>query len=180
MATATEDRLSYRHSTRTLKQGLGDSVRRTMGPEIQNPERRGRSPGFAGDAGPPGAVGIAGDRRSIGRLIGHAQQPFDTERKRQQENNAVLMKSDGTENPFKLWRELGDLMTKNVTVIRYNKNLQETDAELGVANPGFIRPGDTATAMPSDLARPASTVPVRGGGSTRSTSPERWCSTASP
>ena len=40
------------------------------------------------------------------------------------------MKSDGTENPFKLWRELGDLMTKNVTVIRYNKNLQETDAEL--------------------------------------------------
>jgi succinate dehydrogenase / fumarate reductase flavoprotein subunit len=55
---------------------------------------------------------------------------FDTERKRQEENNAVLMKSDGTENPFKLWRELGDLMTKNVTVIRYNKNLQETDAEL--------------------------------------------------
>src|ERR1700681_1055158 len=55
---------------------------------------------------------------------------FDTERKRQEENNAVLMKSDGTENPFKLWRELGDLMTKNVTVIRYNKNLQETDAAL--------------------------------------------------
>jgi succinate dehydrogenase / fumarate reductase flavoprotein subunit len=55
---------------------------------------------------------------------------FDAERKRQEENNAVLMKSDGTENPFKLWRELGDLMTKNCTVIRYNKNLQETDAEL--------------------------------------------------
>jgi beta-glucosidase len=30
--------------------------------------------------------------------------------------------------------------------------LQETDAELGVANPGNIRRGDTATAMPSDLA----------------------------
>ncbi len=30
--------------------------------------------------------------------------------------------------------------------------LQETDAELGVANPGDVRPGDTATAMPSDLA----------------------------
>ena len=55
---------------------------------------------------------------------------FDTERKRQEENNATLMKSDGTENPFKLWRELGDLMTKNVTVIRYNKNLQQTDTEL--------------------------------------------------
>jgi succinate dehydrogenase / fumarate reductase, flavoprotein subunit len=55
---------------------------------------------------------------------------FDSERKRQEENNSTLMKSDGSENPFKLWRELGDLMTKNVTVIRYNKNLQETDAEL--------------------------------------------------
>jgi beta-glucosidase len=30
--------------------------------------------------------------------------------------------------------------------------LQETDAELGIANPGYIRRGDTATAMPSDLA----------------------------
>jgi len=30
--------------------------------------------------------------------------------------------------------------------------LQETDAELGVANPGNVRPGDTATAMPSNLA----------------------------
>jgi succinate dehydrogenase / fumarate reductase flavoprotein subunit len=55
---------------------------------------------------------------------------FDAERKRQEENNATLMKSDGSENPFKLWRELGDLMTKNCTVIRYNKNLKDTDAEL--------------------------------------------------
>jgi succinate dehydrogenase / fumarate reductase flavoprotein subunit len=55
---------------------------------------------------------------------------FDAERKRQEENNATLMKSDGNENPFKLWRKLGDLMTKNCTVIRYNKNLQETDDEL--------------------------------------------------
>lgn len=30
--------------------------------------------------------------------------------------------------------------------------LEETDAELGVANPGGIRRGDTTTAMPSDLA----------------------------
>jgi beta-glucosidase len=38
--------------------------------------------------------------------------------------------------------------------------LQETDAELGVANPGNVRPGDSATAMPSDLAL-ASTWDVR-------------------
>src|SRR5580698_490088 len=30
--------------------------------------------------------------------------------------------------------------------------LQETDASIGVANPGDIRPSDTATAMPSSLA----------------------------
>jgi len=58
------------------------------------------------------------------------QHVFDSERKRQEEINARLMKNDGTENPFLLWRELGDTMTKNVTVIRYNKNIQETDAKL--------------------------------------------------
>ena len=40
------------------------------------------------------------------------------------------MKSNGTENPFRLWRELGELMTRNCTVIRYNKNLQQTDAKV--------------------------------------------------
>jgi succinate dehydrogenase / fumarate reductase flavoprotein subunit len=49
------------------------------------------------------------------------------ELKRQHEINNRLLTSSGTENPFKLWRELGEVMTKNVTVIRYNKNLVETD-----------------------------------------------------
>jgi succinate dehydrogenase / fumarate reductase flavoprotein subunit len=55
---------------------------------------------------------------------------FDAERKRQEEINGRLMKADGTENPFKLWRELGDIMTRNVTIIRYNKDLIATDAKL--------------------------------------------------
>jgi succinate dehydrogenase / fumarate reductase, flavoprotein subunit len=55
---------------------------------------------------------------------------FDSERKRQEEINAGLMKSEGTENPFKIWRELGELMTKDCTVIRYNNNLVNTDAKL--------------------------------------------------
>jgi len=55
---------------------------------------------------------------------------FEAERKRQEEINARLMKADGAENPFLLWRELGDEMTKNCTVIRYNKNIQATDAKL--------------------------------------------------
>jgi succinate dehydrogenase / fumarate reductase flavoprotein subunit len=55
---------------------------------------------------------------------------FDAERERQQDANAKLMSASGTENPFRIWRELGELMTRNVTVIRYNKNLKETDAKL--------------------------------------------------
>ncbi|HZU31455.1 MAG TPA: succinate dehydrogenase flavoprotein subunit [Candidatus Angelobacter sp.] len=55
---------------------------------------------------------------------------FDAERKRQEEANAGLINNSGTENPFRIWRELGELMTRNCTVIRYNKNLQATDAKL--------------------------------------------------
>ena len=54
----------------------------------------------------------------------------EAEKKKQEAINAKLMKADGNENPFKLWRELGDAMTKDCTVIRYNKNLQATDAKL--------------------------------------------------
>jgi succinate dehydrogenase / fumarate reductase, flavoprotein subunit len=55
---------------------------------------------------------------------------YESERKRQEEANAGLLTSNGTENPFRLWRELGELMTRNCTVIRYNKNLEQTDAKL--------------------------------------------------
>src|SRR5262244_1398930 len=55
---------------------------------------------------------------------------FDAEKKRQEDLNGGLMRSSGTENPFRIWRELGELMTRNCTVIRYNKNLKETDAKL--------------------------------------------------
>ncbi|HXZ80142.1 MAG TPA: succinate dehydrogenase flavoprotein subunit [Terriglobales bacterium] len=55
---------------------------------------------------------------------------FDTERKRQEAFNAQLINNQGNENPFQIWRELGDIMSKNVTVVRYNKNLEETDNKL--------------------------------------------------
>jgi succinate dehydrogenase / fumarate reductase flavoprotein subunit len=54
----------------------------------------------------------------------------DAEKKRQEEFNQRLLQSGGEENPFRIWRELGDLMTRNCTVIRYNKPLRETDAKL--------------------------------------------------
>jgi len=49
---------------------------------------------------------------------------------RQQEKNAALLSNPGTENPFKLWRELGETMTKHATIIRYNAGLDEADAKL--------------------------------------------------
>jgi succinate dehydrogenase / fumarate reductase flavoprotein subunit len=55
---------------------------------------------------------------------------FDSEKKRQLEINARLLSSSGTENPFRIWRELGDLMTRNCTVLRYNKALKTTDSKL--------------------------------------------------
>ncbi|HEY0794644.1 MAG TPA: FAD-binding protein, partial [Acidisarcina sp.] len=56
---------------------------------------------------------------------GHA-----AEKKRQEDLNSQLLHSEGGENPFKIWRELGDTMTRNATVIRYNKNLKEADNKI--------------------------------------------------
>jgi succinate dehydrogenase / fumarate reductase flavoprotein subunit len=80
---------------------------------------------FGGFTAGPNAMRYARNQ-AVAASNGH----FDNERKRQEEINAGLMKSDGNENPFRLWRELGELMTKDCTVIRYNKNLKQTDAKL--------------------------------------------------
>src|SRR3989442_8137114 len=80
---------------------------------------------FGGFTAGPNAMRYARNQQAAA-----SNQHFDNERKRQEEINAGLMKSDGNENPFRLWRELGELMTKDCTVIRYNKNLQQTDAKL--------------------------------------------------
>jgi len=52
------------------------------------------------------------------------------ELKRQAEINAGLMKSEGTENPFRLWRELGATMTEHATVTRYNAGLKLADNKI--------------------------------------------------
>jgi succinate dehydrogenase / fumarate reductase flavoprotein subunit len=49
---------------------------------------------------------------------------------RQAEINKNLMNNEGTENPFKLWRELGSTMTEHATVIRYNKGLKLADEKI--------------------------------------------------
>jgi succinate dehydrogenase / fumarate reductase flavoprotein subunit len=83
---------------------------------------------FGGFAAGPAAMAYA---KSIAKSAEAVESGvFDAERKRQQEINAGLMRSDGSENPFRLWRELGEVMTRNCTVIRYNKALGETDGKL--------------------------------------------------
>ena len=49
---------------------------------------------------------------------------------RQAEMNKQLISNAGTENPFKLWRELGVTMTEHATVIRYNKGLKQADEKI--------------------------------------------------
>src|SRR4051794_26258124 len=55
---------------------------------------------------------------------------FDAELRRQNENNDWLRRTSGPENPYMLHRELGQIMTNNVTVVRYNDKLRETDIKI--------------------------------------------------
>ena len=80
---------------------------------------------FGGFAAGPNAVRYVRNQSAAA-----TNSHFEAERKRQEEINARLVKSDGAENPFQMWRELGELMTKDCTVIRDNRNLERTDAKL--------------------------------------------------
>ncbi|MCX7571321.1 succinate dehydrogenase flavoprotein subunit [Tumebacillus sp. DT12] len=55
---------------------------------------------------------------------------FDTERKKQEQKYESILKMEGTENPYQIHRELGQWMTDNVTVVRYNDRLKKTDEKI--------------------------------------------------
>ncbi len=80
---------------------------------------------YGGFQAGPNAIAYAKALKAAPGDGGHA-----SELARQQEMNRGLMTSSGTENPFRIWRELGETMTKNVTVIRHNKNIQEADEKI--------------------------------------------------
>jgi succinate dehydrogenase / fumarate reductase flavoprotein subunit len=73
----------------------------------------------------PNAIAYASSLSAAPGDGGHA-----AELQRQKEKNAALLSNPGTENPFKLWRELGDTMTKHATIIRYNSGLEQADAKI--------------------------------------------------
>jgi succinate dehydrogenase / fumarate reductase flavoprotein subunit len=80
---------------------------------------------YAGFISGPNALNYAKSAVAQEGDGGHAAEII-----RQAEINAKLLKNEGKENPFKLWRELGDTMTKHATVIRYNKGLKQADEKI--------------------------------------------------
>jgi succinate dehydrogenase / fumarate reductase flavoprotein subunit len=80
---------------------------------------------FGGFRSGPNALNYARNLPAQEGDGGHA-----AELARQAEINGALLKNEGTENPFKLWRELGESMTKHATVTRYNKGLKQADEKI--------------------------------------------------
>ncbi|WP_409297337.1 succinate dehydrogenase flavoprotein subunit [Peribacillus sp. SCS-26] len=55
---------------------------------------------------------------------------FDSHVKQEEEKWSSIMSMNGTENAYVIHKELGEWMTDNVTVVRYNDKLLETDAKI--------------------------------------------------
>lgn len=58
------------------------------------------------------------------------QAIFDTALAKENDDFANIAKMSGPENAFYMWREMGQMMTNNVTIVRYNDQLQKTDDKL--------------------------------------------------
>src|SRR5699024_1747488 len=55
---------------------------------------------------------------------------FERRQKEEQEKFEALMKMDGEENAYQMHKELGEWMTDNVTVVRHNDKLKQTDEKI--------------------------------------------------
>ncbi len=55
-----------------------------------------------------------------------SESVFERERNKQASKYEAITKMDGTENAYVIAKELGEWMTNNMTVVRYNKKLEET------------------------------------------------------
>ena len=80
---------------------------------------------YGGFQSGPNAMTYAKSLPAVPGDGGHA-----AELARQKLLNQKLISNQGTENPFKLWRELGDTLSKNVTVVRINKNIEQTEGKI--------------------------------------------------
>lgn len=55
---------------------------------------------------------------------------FERERMKHQNKYDSVLRMDGNENAYVIHKELGEMMTQNMTVVRYNKKLEETVAKI--------------------------------------------------
>ncbi|MYL62859.1 succinate dehydrogenase flavoprotein subunit [Bacillus hwajinpoensis] len=55
---------------------------------------------------------------------------FEKHQQEEQAKQDAIMKMDGTENAYQIHKELGEWMTANVTVVRNNDKLKETDEKI--------------------------------------------------
>ncbi|MGA2499001.1 MAG: succinate dehydrogenase flavoprotein subunit [Tepidisphaeraceae bacterium] len=80
---------------------------------------------FDGLFGGPCVRNYAGDVNHIA-AADVPQGVYDAVVKQEQERQDWLVKNDGMENPYLLWQEMGNTMTLNCTVVRFNDKLQQT------------------------------------------------------
>jgi succinate dehydrogenase / fumarate reductase flavoprotein subunit len=82
---------------------------------------------FGGFVAAPAAIEYA---KNVERNGADGSRIYDQELKLQTEINDRLIKQSGNENQYLLHQEMGEWMTDNVTVIRYNDKLKATDNKL--------------------------------------------------
>lgn len=78
-------------------------------------------------AGPEAVKYIDGLEKSAESL---SSTLYDSAVKKEEEKWENILAMDGNENPYLLHKELGEWMTNNVTVVRYNDKLKETDEKI--------------------------------------------------
>lgn len=76
----------------------------------------------------PAALKYAKDNAKSSAAVGEG--PFQREVARQTDRYNAVVNAKGNENPYSLWLDMGNVMTDNVTVVRYNDRLKETDVQL--------------------------------------------------
>lgn len=82
---------------------------------------------YGGFTAAPSAIDYA---KNVERKSTETNGIHEAELKRQQAINDSIAKNEGSENQYKLHDELGKSMTDNVTVVRYNDRLQQTDDKI--------------------------------------------------
>ncbi|MGM7702251.1 succinate dehydrogenase flavoprotein subunit [Pseudalkalibacillus sp. Hm43] len=78
-------------------------------------------------AGPKAAEYINGLEKTTEDI---SSTVYERQVKKEEDHLEQIMKMDGTENAYQIHKELGEWMTANVTVVRHNDKLQETDDKI--------------------------------------------------